>query len=87
MIAQCINTPELIQIFESLFGFEGSELYLIDEKNFSNFEVVYDKTIQELNRYFDNIIILGCYFDDNKKTKPNIILNPNKSYKVKKIMD
>ena len=66
LIAQCINTPELIQIFESLFGFEGSELYLIDEKNFSNFEVVYDKTIQELNRFFDNII-LGCYLTITKK--------------------
>ena len=84
LIAQCVNTPELIQIFESLFGFEGSELYLIDEKNFSNFEVVYNKTIQELNTYFDNIIVLGCYYDDNKKTKPNIILNPNKNFKVKK---
>jgi len=84
LIAQCVNTPELIQIFESLFGFEGSELYLIDEKNFNNFEVIYNKTIQELNRYFDNIIILGCYFDDNKKTKPNIILNPNKNFKVQK---
>jgi len=84
LIAQCINTPELVQIFESLFGFEGSEIYLIDETNFKNFETVYNKTIQQLNRLLDNIIILGCYFDDNKKTKPNIILNPNQNYKIKK---
>lgn len=84
LIAQCINTPELIQIFENLFGFKGSEIYLIDESKINNFRKVYNKTIKELNLIFNKIIIIGCFYDDNKKTDPNIIFNPNQNYKIKK---
>ena len=61
LIAHCINTPELVQIFESLFGFEGSEIYLIDEKNTANFSNIYGKTIQDLNRKFNKIIVMVVF--------------------------
>ena len=84
LIAHCINTPELVQIFESLFGFEGSEIYLVDEKNTTNFSNIYGKTIQDLNRQFNKIIVIGCFYNDNEKTEPNIILNPASNFKIKK---
>ena len=28
LLSQCINTPDLIEIYDNIFGYEGSETYL-----------------------------------------------------------
>lgn len=84
IIAQCVNTPEFVQIFESLFGFEGSEIYFVEDKDkISNFSLTINKSIQELNTIFDNIIVIGCYYNENQLSQPNIILNPGREFKIK----
>ena len=33
LLAQCTNTPDLSEIYDNLFGYEGSEVYFIDPNN------------------------------------------------------
>ena len=33
LLAQCTNTPDLSEIYDNLFGYEGSEVYFVDPKN------------------------------------------------------
>ena len=30
LLAQCTNTPDLSEIYDNLFGYEGSEVYFVD---------------------------------------------------------
>ena len=33
LLATCINTPDLTEIYDNIFGYEGSEVYFVDLKN------------------------------------------------------
>ena len=80
IISQCTNTPDLTEIFDNIFGYEGSEIYFVDP-NKSKFKEVLNKNIgrniKDLNRLCDNIIVIGFYLNDQSKrrTYNKIFLN------------
>ena len=69
LLAQCTNTPDLSEIYDNLFGYEGSEVYFIDPKNEKYSEILkknQGKTIKDLNALCDNIIVIGFFQDDQR---------------------
>ena len=64
LIGQSINNPGSVSIFESIFGFKGSEFYFIDnkdlkfEKYLSSF---YGKKLSLINQLLENVTIIGVY--------------------------
>ena len=69
LLAQCTNTPDLSEIYDNLFGYEGSEVYFIDPKNEKYSEILkknQGKTIKDLNALCDNIIVVGFFQDDQR---------------------
>ena len=87
LISQCVNTPEVSEIYDQLLGFKGSELYFIDEKN-SDYEIILQKAqgknLGELNLSCKRIIILGFYYTFNQHIKeesyPTYFLNTSKDF-------
>jgi len=81
LLAQCTNTPDLTEIYDNLFGYEGSEIYFIDPNKKEYKEILkknIGKTLSELNTLCDNIIVIGFYQDDqrhNDKSYKKIFLN------------
>ena len=82
LIAQSVNTPEVSEVFDKLFGFNESEIYFYDNK-FKKYEEIskkfFGKNIQEINLYLNHIVIIGffAYEKDNVDFKPSYFLNPN----------
>ena len=75
ILSQCINTPDLTEIYDNLFGYEGSEVYFVgpDKSKFENaLNKNIGKNIKDLNRLCDNIIVIGFFLKDQDK----IFLNP-----------
>ena len=85
ILAQCINTPDLTEIYDNLFGFSGSEIYFADPES-ENYKALLPKflgkNIQELNYHFDNIIIIGFYLFDNRHrpSRNKIFINPDSKF-------
>ena len=75
ILSQCINTPDLTEIYDNLFGYEGSEVYFVgpDKSKFENaLNKNIGRNIKDLNRLCDNIIVIGFFLKDQDK----IFLNP-----------
>jgi len=74
ILSQCINTPDLTEIYDNLFGYEGSEVYFVDPDK-SKFENALNKNIgkniKDLNRLCDNIIVIG-FFLKHQSGNPNL---------------
>ena len=80
MLAQCVNTPELQEIYDNIFGYEGSEIYFpnINDPEYKDLLSKHiGKTIKELNYLCDNIIVIGFYHYDPryKRSRKKILLN------------
>ena len=66
IISQAVFNPDIVEIYDELFSFEGSEIYFINTKNLrpdikSKLNKLNNKTIYEINAIFDHIICLGTY--------------------------
>ena len=72
ILSQCTNTPDLTEIYDNLFGYEGSEIYFVDPDK-SKFKEVLNKNIgkniKDLNRLCDNIIVIGFFYKDQNKNR------------------
>ena len=69
LLSQCTNTPDLSEIYDNLFGYEGSEIYFVnpnDQKYSDILKKNIGKTIKDFNALCDNIIVIGFYLDDQK---------------------
>ena len=69
LLSQCVNTPDLSEIYDHLFGYEGSEVYFIDPNNDKYRNILkknQGKTIKDLNALCDNIIVIGFYQNDQR---------------------
>ena len=69
LLSQCTNTPDLSEIYDHLFGYEGSEIYFVnpdDQKYSSILKKNIGKTIKDFNALCDNIIVIGFYLNDQK---------------------
>ena len=69
LLSQCINTPDLIEIYDNIFGYEGSETYFVDPTQPRYGELLkkhWGKGLKEINSIFDNIIVLGFYYYEDK---------------------
>ena len=80
ILSQCTTTPDLTEIYDNLFGYEGSEIYFVDPSKTKFKEVLnknIGKNIKDLNRLCDNIIVIGFYLNDQSKrsTYNKIFLN------------
>ena len=77
LIGQSLNNPGSVNIFESIFGFKGSEFYFIDEHktNYKNIiERIVGNKISTINQLFNKIIIVGVYrLNSNLKFNPNTL--------------
>ena len=85
LIAQSVNTPEVSEVFDKLFGFSESEIYFYDYKCKKYHEIskkFSGKNIQEINLLLNHIIVIGffAYEKDNIDFKPSYFLNPNKHF-------
>ena len=47
ILSQCTNTPDLTEIYDNLFGYEGSEIYFVDPDK-SKFKEVLNKNIGKI---------------------------------------
>lgn len=74
LIGQSLNNPGSVNIFESIFGFKGSEFYFVDEQNhkYQKFlEPFYGKKISIINQMLEKTIIIGVYqLFTKEKTNP-----------------
>tara|TARA_B100000214_G_scaffold114859_1_gene81092 strand:+ start:2486 stop:4648 length:2163 start_codon:yes stop_codon:yes gene_type:complete len=66
IISQAVFNPDIVEIYDELFSFEGSEIYFINTKDLnleikSKLNKINNKTIFEINSIFDHIICLGSY--------------------------
>ncbi|MDC0142515.1 hypothetical protein OAI70_00225 [Candidatus Pelagibacter sp.] len=85
LLSTCINTPDLTEIYDNIFGYEGSEVYFVDPKE-TKFESLLKKYqgkgLKEINTIFDRIIVLGFYYYDDKydNTWNRIFLNTSSGF-------
>ena len=85
ILAQCINTPDLTEIYDNLFGFSGSEIYFADPSdiNYKNLlKKFLGRNIKELNYHFNNIIVIGFYLFDKRHevSRNKIFINPDEKF-------
>jgi hypothetical protein len=85
LLSTCINTPDLTEIYDNIFGYEGSEIYFVDpnELKYKNLLKKYwGKGIKEINTIFDHIIVLGFYYNEDKydNTWNRIFLNTSSGF-------
>jgi len=101
IISQAVNTPDIVEIFDELFSFKGSEIYFADISNqnsniLNKINKFNNKDIYELNSLFDHIICIGHYFNNVKNDHDNgkisfdqknlnIVINPTNKIDFKKI--
>ena len=83
VIAQAVNTPDVIEIYDEVFGFKGSEIYFIDiKKDLEQFKTQLDilnqKNIFEINQILDHIILLGVYKSYSNKLTIENTFEPTK---------
>ena len=89
LLATCINTPDLTEIYDNIFGYEGSEVYFVDpkESKFANLlEKYWGKGLKEINSIFNHIIVLGFYYYEDKydNTWNRIFLNTSSGFPFQK---
>ena len=89
LLATCINTPDLTEIYDNIFGYEGSEIYFVDSKEpkFANLlEKYWGKGLKEINSIFNHIIVLGFYYYEDKydNTWNRIFLNTSSGFPFQK---
>ena len=89
LLATCINTPDLTEIYDNIFGYEGSEVYFVDPKEpkFANLlEKYWGKGLKEINSIFNHIIVLGFYYYEDKydNTWNRIFLNTSSGFPFQK---
>ena len=80
ILSQCTNTPDLTEIYDNIFGYEGSEIYFVDPENIKFKDILnknIGKNIKDLNRLCDNIIVIGFFLNDQstRRTRNKIFLN------------
>ena len=87
LIGQSFVTPDSVDVFESLFGFSGSELYFLDSKLDKENKYInhfFGKKISEINAILNGLIIMGVFYSseeiDKEKSKNNYILNPDHNF-------
>ncbi len=73
IISQAVFNPDIVEIYDELFSFEGSEIYFINTKDLnlefkSKLNKINSKTIFEINSIFDHIICLGTYNIKDQKS-------------------
>ena len=101
VISQAVNTPDIVEIYDELFSFEGSEIYFINisDQNddiLTKINKFNNKNIYELNLLFDHIICIGHYCNNDKNFNDsgkisfeqknlNIVINPTNRIDFKKI--
>ena len=66
IISQAVFNPDIVEIYDELFSFEGSEIYFLNTKDLnlemkSKLNKINNKTIFEINSIFDHIICLGSF--------------------------
>ena len=66
IISQAVFNPDIVEIYDEIFSFEGSEIYFLNTKDLnskmkSKLDKINNKTIYEINSIFDHIICLGSY--------------------------
>ena len=69
LLSQCTNTPDLTEIYDQIFGYQGSEVYFLDPRKPKFIDILkknWGKTIKELNTLCDNIVVIGFYLDDQR---------------------
>ena len=69
LLSQCTNTPDLTEIYDQIFGYQGSEVYFLDPRKPKFTDILkknWGKTIKELNTLCDNIVVIGFYLDDQR---------------------
>ena len=84
IISQAVFNPDIVEIYDELFSFEGSEIYFINTKDLRldikfKLNKLNNKTIYEINAIFDHIICLGAYTikDQNSiKDRDVIVFDP-----------
>lgn len=81
ILSQCTTTPDLTEIYDNLFGYEGSEIYFVGPDK-PKFKEVLNKNIgrniKDLNRLCDNIIVIGFFLKNQNQNRAfnKIFLNP-----------
>ena len=72
ILSQCTTTPDLTEIYDNLFGYEGSEIYFVDPDK-PKFKEVLNKNIgrniKDLNRLCDNIIVIGFFLKNQNQNR------------------
>ena len=66
IISQAVFNPDIVEIYDEIFSFEGSEIYFTNTKDLnpdikSKLNKLNNKSIFEINAIFDHIICLGTY--------------------------
>ena len=66
IISQAVFNPDIVEIYDEIFSFEGSEIYFLNTKDLNSkmkykLDKINNKTIYEINSIFDHIICLGSY--------------------------
>jgi len=66
VIAQSVNTPDIVEIYDEVFGFTGSEIYFMRlDEDLNQFEdklkKLEGKNLFEINQVLDRVILLGLY--------------------------
>ena len=85
LLSTCINTPDLTEIYDNIFGYEGSEIYFVDPNDLKYKNLLkkyWGKGIKEINTIFDRIIVLGFYYYEDKydHTWNRIFLNTSSGF-------
>ena len=66
VIAQAVNTPDVVEIYDEVFGFTGSEIYFMrtkeDLEKFSDkLNKLNGKNLFQINQILDRVILIGLY--------------------------
>ena len=85
LLSQCTNTPDLTEIYDHIFGYEGSEVYFVDPNQLKYRDLLkkfWGKDLKEINSIFDHIIVLGFYYYEDKydHTWNRIFLNTSSGF-------
>ena len=61
-----MNTPDIVEIYDEVFGFTGSEIYFMRlDEDLNQFEdklkKLEGKNLFEINQVLDRVILLGLY--------------------------
>ncbi len=92
LITQAVNTPDILEIYDEIFSYKGSEIYFIESKYLdkSLYEKLYefnDLLIKELNANLFKSICIGTFshdpnYEKNSKLNINIEINPKNTLQI-----